>query len=96
MVCIYVGSPLGFRVVFKSSPSFTDTWVNLDDLIGMPNMFFAAQHPAVKRQLQEMGVIETDEQMERRIRQKIESEMDTARQKAEEEHKRLMQSLGAR
>lgn len=96
MIRVYVGSPLGFRIVFKSSPSFTDTFVNLDDLMGMPNFAFSAQHPAVKRQLQEMGVIETDEQFERRIKDKIDRDFREGMRKTEEEQKRIMREMYGR
>lgn len=68
---VYYGGGIGFKVVPKNSYSFTDTIVNLDDLFVMPRIAVASQHPAVKRQLEEMGVIKTDEEMEAEVRRKI-------------------------
>jgi len=45
----------------------------MDDLSAMPRFAMAAQHPAVKRQLEEMGVIETDEQVRTRLTKVIEN-----------------------
>lgn len=59
---VYYGGGIGLRVVYKHSFSFKDTIVNLDDLIGQPRLVIAAQHPAVKRQLEEMELIQSDEQ----------------------------------
>lgn len=54
---VYYGGGIGLRVVFKHSPSFKDTIVNLDDLIGQPYIVVMSNHPAVARQLEEMGII---------------------------------------
>ena len=59
---VYYGGGVGIQIVYKHSFSFQDTIVNLDDLIGQPRIVIAAKHPAVKRQLEEMGMIESDEQ----------------------------------
>ena len=80
---VYYGGGIGIRVVSKHSFSFKDTIVNLDDIIGQPRIVVAARHPAVKRQLEEMGIIQTDKQIEQRIRKEI-----------EEETKRLRRELG--
>ncbi len=73
---IYTGGGIGFKVMGKQSFSFKDTFVNLDDLMGMPRIAVAAQHPSVKRQLEDMGIIESDEEVERKIRKKIEAETE--------------------
>jgi len=41
----------GIKVVTKSSFSFKDTIVNFDDIIGMPRISVASEHPAVKSNL---------------------------------------------
>ena len=63
---IYSGTPIPFiQIAPKESFSFTDTFVNLDSIFGQPRIVVAEQHPAVKRQLEEMGLVETDEVAER-------------------------------
>ncbi|MCK5451680.1 MAG: hypothetical protein KAI70_07940 [Candidatus Omnitrophica bacterium] len=60
---VYIGGSLGFKVVGKDYFSFKDTFVNLSDLDGMPREAFASKHPAVKKQLERMKIIRTDEQV---------------------------------
>jgi hypothetical protein len=98
---IYTGGDIGFKLTSKESFSFTDTFVNLDDVFGKPRFLFANEHPAVKKQLEEMGILETDEQ----VQEKIEAEMrikqveilrDTEEQlaKTTKEYERQMRQLG--
>ncbi len=94
IVRVYHGDTIGVTVVAKPSPSFTDTLVNLDDILAMPRIAVAAQHPSVKRQLEEMGIIKTDKQVQEETRQKVQAEMEAATRKAEEEQRRLMKRMG--
>ncbi|MDP8223210.1 MAG: hypothetical protein P9L99_07625 [Candidatus Lernaella stagnicola] len=64
---LYYGGGIGLKVLPKHSFGFTDTVVNLDDLLGMPRIVFAATHPAVKRQLEEIGFLQTDEELKEEI-----------------------------
>lgn len=56
---IYYGGGMGFKLVAKKSFSFKDTIVNMDDIFGMPLIAVESLHPAVRRQLEDMGIIET-------------------------------------
>ena len=89
-VRVYTGGSIGFKITTKNSFSFTDTFINLDDILGKPNFVFSSEHPAVKKQLQEMGVIETDEQM----RKRIEADLETQQAKAMEDYQQQMKKLG--
>ena len=91
---IYYGGGIGIRIVAKHSFSFKDTIVNLDNLFGQPRIVIATKHPAVKRQLEEMGIIETDEQVEEQVRREIEEESKQMMREIEEETKRLQRELG--
>ncbi len=93
MVRIYVGSSIGFRVVLKESFSFKDTYVCLDDIFGMPRIAVATKHPAVKRQLEQMGIIRTDNQVKIEVRAEFEKEWDDAMEKAKEETKEIMRGF---
>jgi len=73
---IYYGGEIGMRVVLKASFSFKDTIVNLDDIFGQPRIVVATQHPAVKKQLEEMGIIETDDQGFDRTMEKLQNETE--------------------
>jgi len=91
---VYYGGEIGMRIVAKDSFSFKDTIVNLDDLLGQPRIVVATQHPAVKKQLERMGIVETDEQVQERVRREIEEESKRMMQDIEKETKRLQRELG--
>lgn len=78
-VRVYYGDPLGFRLTVKNSFSFQDSIVNMADLIGQPRSLVAAEHPAVKKQLEEAGIIETDEQAKQGRQNKPYEETETIR-----------------
>lgn len=86
----YYGGGIGFRIMAKDSPAFHDTFVNLDEIFGMPRIAVAAQHPAVKRQLEGMGIVRTDdeahEDTRRKVQQEIEKSMEEARKRLDYEH----------
>ena len=48
----------------------------MDDIIGMPRFAVASQHPQVKRQLEDMGMVETDEQAKERFIDDVNSESE--------------------
>ena len=73
---IYTGGDIGLKIVTKRSFSFTDTFANLDDILGKPRFVVASEHPAVKRQLEEMGILETDEQVQKRVEADMQVKMD--------------------
>ena len=60
----YYGGKLGHKVVQKKSFSFKDTLVNLNTLSVKSRNFLAENHPEVKSQMEVMGIIKTDEQIE--------------------------------
>ncbi|MFH1395450.1 MAG: hypothetical protein ABIH09_04760 [Candidatus Omnitrophota bacterium] len=64
---VYYGAGVGCRVVFKNGPAFKDTVVNVDDMRVMPRITLASNHPAVKRQLEAMGIFESDAKARQRI-----------------------------
>jgi hypothetical protein len=86
---IFYGGGIGFKIVAKNSFSFKDTIVNLDDLLGQPRIVVASQHPAAKRQLEEMGIIETDEQ----IRARVEREIEAKQKEAMREYENKMREI---
>lgn len=64
---IYYGGGIGLRIVLKDGFSFSDTLVNLNDIMGMPRIAVASKHPAVKLQLEKMGIVQTDEQVQEKM-----------------------------
>ena len=66
-VRVYYGSGVGVRLVWKQRFSFKDGLVNLDDILRMSRIVLAIKHPQVKRQLEQMGILETTEQARARL-----------------------------
>jgi len=91
---VYYGGDIGFRVVAKHSISFTDSVVNLDNLLGRPRIVVASEHPAVKRQLEEMGIIESDQQVQRRAMKDVEENSKRMMRDIENETRRIQRELG--
>lgn len=73
---IYYGGGIGIKIVPKQSFSFKDTIVNLDEIFGMPRIVVASKHPAVKRQLEKMGLAKTDEEVENEALKKLKEEIN--------------------
>jgi len=65
---VYYGGGVGLRIVFKGGPAFKDTVVNVDDMRVIPRIALASNHPAVKRQLEKMGIFEDDALARERIK----------------------------
>ena len=87
-------------MVRKASFGFSETFINLDQITGMPILAARTQYPLSIRALQGAGVIETDEQMASKAAQRLEAkladakrEMEIALRKSEEEFKASMERL---
>ena len=93
LIRIYVGGSIGMRVVAKESFSFKDTYVCLADIFGQPRIVVATKHPAVKRQLESMGIIKTDEQVHRETKAEFDREWNDAMEKAKEETRQMMRDF---
>ena len=97
LVRVYYGGGFGFQIVRKDSPGFSDTIVNLDEIFGMPRIVVASKHPGVKRQMEELGWIKTDEavaeEAKRKFRQEFEKNMQDVQRKTEEEMRRIRKQL---
>jgi hypothetical protein len=77
LVRVYYGGGVGFQIVRKDSPGFSDTIVNLDEIFGMPRIVVASKHPGVKPQMEELGWIKTDEAVAEEAKRKFQQEFDT-------------------
>lgn len=94
MLRVYTGSGIGMKIVTKDSFSFTDTFVNLDDdVFGKPRIFFANEHPAVKRQLEKMGILETDEQLQERVEAEMKIKQEEIMREVEAQQAETMRQI---
>lgn len=90
----------GPTIVRKASFGFSETFINMDQITGMPMLAARMQYPLSIRALQRVGVIETDEQMARRATQELEAglakakqEMDAVFRKSQEELKDAVERM---
>ena len=72
---VYYGSEIGLRIVFKNGPALKDTVVNVDDMRIIPRITLASNHPAVKRQLEKMGIFENDAKIKEQIRNMMKKDL---------------------
>ncbi len=81
MVHLVTGSDYkGPTLIRKASFGFSETFINMDQITGMPMLAARTQYPLSIRALQKAGAIETDEQMAARAAQKLEAELAKANQ----------------
>lgn len=78
---IVTGANVGFKIIPRDSFGFSEMFVNIDKITGMPNIFARAQYPLGFKALQKAGLIETDDQFEKRIERETELEMKGWRRK---------------
>lgn len=90
----------GPTIVKKASFGFSETFINMDQITGMPMLAARIQYPLSIRALQRAGVIETDEQMASKAAQRLEvelanakREMDAALRKSEEAFKASLERM---
>ena len=57
-----------WRIVRKGSFGYSETFINIDKVTGMPWVFAKSKYPIGCKVLQEKGHIETDEAFDRRIK----------------------------
>ncbi len=67
---VYYGGSIGFKIVPKYSFGYHDTIVNLDDILRQSRVVVAIQHPEVKRQLEEMGLVDSDKKALEKLQQR--------------------------
>jgi len=79
LVRVYYGGGHGLMVVWKGSPSFSDTLVNLSDVIRMPIDQLRREHPAVHWQLVAMDLLPDN------------TELDSVRSRKPKQHKQITQ-----
>lgn len=61
------------RIVLKDSFGYSETFINIDKITGMPWVFAKAKYPIGCKVLQDNGHIETNEAFERRIKRQFAS-----------------------
>ena len=74
---IITGANLIFpKIVMKQSFGFSEIFINVDKITGMPWISAVSRYPLGVKILQREGIIESDEEREDRIKKKFDEEWD--------------------
>lgn len=61
---IYYGGEQGVMIVWKGELNLSDTLVNLDEMLNMPPQKLLEQHHSIYNQLEDMGMLNTDQTLQ--------------------------------
>jgi len=89
-----VQSEDGTNLIPKIHFSFSETFVSLDAITGMPFVKAKEKYPLGVKALQREGILETDEAFEARIKAETEAEMREAEDKAMQDFNERMRQSG--
>jgi hypothetical protein len=89
-----VQSEDGTEVIPKIHFTFSETFVSLDAITGMPFVKAKEKYPLAVKALQREGILETDEAFEARIKAETEAEMREAQDKAMQDFNERMRQSG--
>lgn len=93
-VHIITGSKLPYpHLCAKNSFGYAETFINLDEITGMPMFAAKSKFPLSIKVLQDNGYLESDEAFQQRIRMQIEKDMEAATKKAEQDMIELQKRL---
>ncbi len=92
-VHIITGSNLDlpFHIVLKDSFGYSETFVNIDKITGMPCMAAKSKYPIGCKVLGNNGYIESDEQFDRRVKREFEEDMKKTQSEFMEEYNEAME-----
>jgi hypothetical protein len=85
-----VSSSMGTKLVPKVHFTFSETFVSLDAITGMPFLQAKTQWPLAVKALQKEGLLESDDAFKSRIEQGVQEDM----RKAQEDIERQMRNSG--
>ncbi|HAZ62945.1 MAG TPA: hypothetical protein DCZ72_04960 [Armatimonadetes bacterium] len=82
---VVTGGMSGVRIVPKVTPSFSETFVSIDAITGMPFIAARTRYPLAVQALQRAGLLETNEAFEARIQAEAEAEMEAVQREIDAE-----------
>lgn len=88
------GKNIGFTVAKRASFGFSEMFINVDQITGMPYIAARTQYPLGCQVLARIGVIESDEAFQARVRMEEQAEMHKAMQEAQQQQEAYMRSMG--
>jgi len=85
---------MGKKITSRESFGFSETFINVDKITGMPWISAKSQYPLGCLILAREGIIESDAQLKNRTRREVQQEIDDAMQNAQEEYDKILKNLG--
>jgi len=87
---VITGSNLSIpNVVIKDSFGYSETFINVDKVTGMPWVAAKSKYPIGCKVLQEKGYIESDEAFQKRVQGEFEKEVEKAQEEFQKELEKM-------
>ena len=84
---------LPFHIILKNSFGYSETFINIDKITGMPSIVAKSKYPIGCKILQKYGYIESDEQFEGRAKREFEEDLKKTQAEFMEEYEKMLQKL---
>lgn len=92
-VHVIYGGSVGFDIAKKDFPGFKDTFINVNEICGMPWIAATSEHPVAVRVLQREGYIESEFERAERINREAQENIKRFQEQAAEELEKLRRNL---
>lgn len=87
---VITGSNLSIpHIALKESFGYSETFINVDKITGMPWVAAQSKYPIGCKVLQEKGYIESDEAFQRRVKKGFEKELEKAQEEFQKELEKM-------
>ena len=90
---IVTGGSVGPKFISRESFGFSEMFINVDKITGMPWISAQTKYPLGCKALAREGIIETDQEFKTRTKQEIQEDIDKITREALEEYDRAMEDL---
>lgn len=81
------------ELCWKASFGYSETFINIDEITGMPIFSAKSKFPLSVRALQENGYVETDEQIQRRVQGEFERKQKEMQERVEKNMEEIREKM---
>lgn len=90
---IISGGGVGFKIVIRESFGFSELFINVDQITGMPWIAAQSRFPLGCRVLARERIIESASEFKERTTREVQKQIDDAMQDAQKEYEKLMRDI---
>ena len=90
---VITGGRVGPQITPRESFGFSEIFINVDRITGMPWISAKSQNPLGCRILAREGIIESDREFRERTNREVQREIDKAMENAQEEYEKILRDL---